>query len=142
MLEVYIDVRRLVAFATDEPLKQQIDPGRIDRGDLQTIAHRRVRGRAAALTQDAALTRETHEIPNRQKIVLVTQLRDQRQLGLEQTPDLLRNAARIPLAGPLPGQRGEKVARRLVGGTQLVRILVAQLIERKRATLGDVERPP
>ena len=51
VLEVDVDVGRLVALARDEALEQQVDLDRIDRGDAEAIADRRIGGRAAALAR-------------------------------------------------------------------------------------------
>ena len=52
MLEIDIDVGRLVALARNEALEQHAHARGIDLGDAQAIAHRRVGGRAAPLAQD------------------------------------------------------------------------------------------
>ena len=44
MLEVDIDIGRLVALAADEALKQNIAAARIDLGDAQAVANHRVGG--------------------------------------------------------------------------------------------------
>src|SRR3546814_16178074 len=54
VLEVDVDVRRLLALARDEPLEQELVLDRIDRGDPEQIADAAVRGRTASLAQDAA----------------------------------------------------------------------------------------
>ncbi len=53
VLEVDVDVRRLVALARDEALEQQVHARRVDLGDAQAVADRRVGRRAAALAEDA-----------------------------------------------------------------------------------------
>ncbi|MBP7747345.1 MAG: hypothetical protein KA383_14600 [Phycisphaerae bacterium] len=83
VLEVDVNIRRLVAFATDEALEQQVDARRIDRGDAEAIAHRRVRGRPAPLTQNPALARKAHQVPDGEEVVLVFQLGDQGEFGVE-----------------------------------------------------------
>jgi hypothetical protein len=55
VLEVDVDVGRLVALAADEALEQQRHARRVDLGDAQAVADRRVGRRAAALAQDARL---------------------------------------------------------------------------------------
>ncbi len=54
VLEIDIDVGRLVARGADEALEQHIDARGIDRGDAEAIADDRIGGRAAPLAQDAA----------------------------------------------------------------------------------------
>ncbi len=53
MLEVDVDVGRLVALARNEALEQHLDARWIDFGDAEAIAHRRVGRRAASLAEDA-----------------------------------------------------------------------------------------
>lgn len=54
MLEIHVDVRRLIALFRNEALEQQLLPGWVDLGNAQAVAHRRVGRRAAPLAQDAA----------------------------------------------------------------------------------------
>ena len=54
VLEIDVDVGRLVALLRDEALEERLDARRVDLGDAEREAHRRVRRRAAPLTQDAA----------------------------------------------------------------------------------------
>jgi hypothetical protein len=56
---------------------------RIDRGDAEAVAHRRVGRRAAALTQDALATAELHDLVHRQEVAAVVELLDERELALE-----------------------------------------------------------
>ena len=84
MFEIDVDVRRLVALPGDEALEQQFDPRRIDFGDSQAIAHRRIGRRAAALAENSAATGKIHHVMDGEKIMLVTQLPNQRQFLLQQ----------------------------------------------------------
>ena len=52
VLEIDVDVGRLAALLGDEALEQQVVARRIDRGDAEHVADRRVGGRAAALAED------------------------------------------------------------------------------------------
>jgi hypothetical protein len=49
VLEVDVDVGRFIAFGTDEALKKQFRPVRIDTGDAEDVADSRVCSTAAAL---------------------------------------------------------------------------------------------
>jgi len=49
VLEIDVDVRRLVAFGRDEALEQEIEARRIDLGDPEAEANRGIGGRATAL---------------------------------------------------------------------------------------------
>ena len=52
VLEIDIDVGRLVAFGRNEPFEQQVVPGRVDLGDAQAEADGGIRRRAAALAEN------------------------------------------------------------------------------------------
>jgi hypothetical protein len=53
MLEIDVDVGRLVAVLGNEALEQQAMLDRVDRGDAEDVADHRIGRRAAALAQDA-----------------------------------------------------------------------------------------
>ena len=84
VLEVDVDVRRLVPLLRDEALEQHAHPRRIDLGDAERVAHRRIRRRAAALAQDVLAAREGDDVVDGQEVGLVLELGDQRQLVLDQ----------------------------------------------------------
>jgi hypothetical protein len=58
VLEIDIDVGRLVALLGHEALEQQVVALGIDAGDAQHVADRRIGGRAAALAQDVLAARD------------------------------------------------------------------------------------
>ena len=68
VLEVDVDVGRLVALLGDEALEQHVAARRVDFGDAQAIADRGVGGRAAALAQDVLAAREAHDVVDRQEV--------------------------------------------------------------------------
>src|SRR5580704_12419476 len=88
VLEIDIDVGRLVARGADEALEQHIDAGRVDRGDAEAVADDRIGGRAAPLTQDAAPPRKPHDVMNGQEIACIVEPLDQLELVLDQITDL------------------------------------------------------
>jgi hypothetical protein len=139
VLEVDVDVGGLVALGADEALEQQVEARRIDRGDAQAIADRRVGGRAAALAEDVARAREAHQVVDGEEIGRVAQLADERQLVLDRRPDPGRHAARITLARPQPGQVGQLLLWVAALAGRLVRIFVAQLVEAEGAAAGDLQ---
>ncbi len=83
VLEVHVDVGRLVAFARDEALDQHDAELRIDLGDAERPAHHRIRRRAAALAQDAGLAGEADDVVHGEEVGLVAELGDQRELVLD-----------------------------------------------------------
>ena len=58
MLEIDVDVGRLVATLGEEALEQQAVLDRIDRGDAEHVADHRIGGRAAALAEDLLAARK------------------------------------------------------------------------------------
>ena len=123
VLEVDVDVGRLVALLRDEALEQHAHPRRIDLGDAERVAHRRVGRRAAALAQDALAAREGDDVVDGEEVGLVVELGDQRELVLDQLADVgghgFGNAvAPIPprAALPRPARAGATPASR-PGGT-------------------------
>jgi hypothetical protein len=139
VLEVDVDVGRLVPLPRDEPLEQHAHPRGIDFGDAERVADGRVGRRAAALAEDVLRAGERDDVLDGEEIRLVFQFRDQRELVLDQLADLGRAARRRPipprqsLLGELAQIRPGSVPR----GHDFLRIFVAQFVERKRAALGD-----
>ncbi len=83
MLEIDVDVGRFVPLAADEPLEQHVETPGIDRRHAETITDRGIRRRPAPLAEDAARARETDQIPDGEKVGLVAQFFNQRQLVLQ-----------------------------------------------------------
>ena len=57
MLEIDVDVGRLVALLGDEALEQRVDHVRADLGDAEAEADDRIGGRAAPLAEDVLRSR-------------------------------------------------------------------------------------
>ena len=140
VLEIDVDIRRLLAVGADEALEQQIDLGRIDRGDPEAVADRRVRRRAAPLAQDLLAARETDDVVDGQKIGRVVELIDQREFPVEAGADFFRHAGGKIDARALLHEIDEMGVRCLAGRNRLVGILVFELVERECAGLGDLDR--
>ncbi len=139
VLEIDVDVGGLVALLAEEPLEQEIDAVRIDRCDPQAITDRRVGRRSAPLAEDVPPAGKPHQVPHREEVGLVMQFLDQPQLMLQELADFLWNAARITPLRSLPGEPREMFQRSHPGRTQLLGILVAQLVERERAAIGNLD---
>ena len=146
VLEVDIDVGRLVALARDEALEQHRHARGIDLGDAEAITHRGVRRRAAPLTEDAATARERDQIVHGEEIGFVTELGDEREFVLDQRAHIGRHviAQRRRPAPALHGAAFDEFTQPLGGrtplGHDLARIFIAQLIERESATRRDGPR--
>ncbi len=145
VLEVDVDVGWFVAFGADEALEQHAHSRRVDLGDTQAITHRRIGRAAAPLAQDALGARPLHDVGHGQEVGLVFQLRDQRELVLHQAQHLGRWACRKALRRVATLQAGlrelaQMRGRRFTLGNDLLRVFVAQLVERKAATPGEHQR--
>ena len=139
MLEVDVDVGRLVALARDEALHEQLAARGVHLGDTQAVTHHRVRGRAASLAEDAEAPRLAHDVVHREEIGLVPEIGDERELVVDPVRACFpghRAGQRLCAPGlrELAQVRGRGLARR----HQLARIFVAQLVERKIRQRGDL----
>ncbi len=102
VLEIDVDVGRLVALAGDEALEEErCASQRVDRGHPQAITDAGVGGRAPALTQNFLAAREGDDIVHGQKVRLVTQVRDEGELMLDGDAFPRRHAVR-----PAPARAG------------------------------------
>jgi hypothetical protein len=84
VLEVDVDIRRLVALAADEALEEQVDAGRIDGGDAEAVADRRVGRRPAALAEDPARAGELDQVPDGEEVVFVVEFGDEGEFAFDQ----------------------------------------------------------
>src|SRR5207253_11437204 len=98
MLEIDIDVGWLVARGADEALEQDVDAGRIDRGDAEAIADDRIGRRAAPLAQDAAAARERDDVVHGQEIAGEIELFDQLELMRDQGADVVGDAVPVSIS--------------------------------------------
>src|SRR5579872_844217 len=140
MLEIDIDIGRLVALGGDEPLEQEIEPRRVDRGDAETKTHRRIRRRTAPLTKDAAPKRLAHQIMDGQEIRGVSKPLDQGELMLELMPHLLRHTSRVALPRAYPSEMDERFLRRKPLHPAFQRIFITQALKAEAAPRDDLER--
>src|SRR6266545_3398143 len=137
VLEIDVDVGRLVALLRDKALEQAVHARRIDLGDAERVADGGVRRRAAPLAKDFFRTRELDHVADGEKERLVFELGDERELVLDQLAYLARNAIREAPRQSFLGQLAQPARRSFVRGDELFGILVAQLLQRKTATLGN-----
>ena len=139
MLEIDIDIRRLVALSRDESLEQQIHAGGIHLGDAEAIANRGVGGRSPPLAQDADRASESHDVVDGEEVGLVGELLDEGELVLNLLAHLHRHASRPASRHPCIGNSAQMTDRGETGRHDLLGILVAQLIEREPASSRDRE---
>ncbi len=79
MFEIDVDIGRLQPFGGDEALEQQIDLGRIDRGDAEHVADGGVGRRSPALAENADAARIADDVVHGEKIMRVVEFGDQPQ---------------------------------------------------------------
>ena len=139
MLEIDIDVGRLVALVGKKALEQ--DPGfvGIDRSDAEAIAHGGIGGRAAALAKDAQLARLPDDFVHGQEVGRDLLLIDQREFVPDRLGNVGRNAVGIAPRRAFPGEAHELVLWSLAAFV-LDRVLVGELIEREMAASRDLLR--
>ncbi len=129
MLEIDIDIGRLLAFAAHEPLEQEFVLDRVDRGDAKQITDAAVRGRSAALAQNAPAPAFGDDRVHGQEVGCIAELVDETELvpdligiGLGDTDGEFRG-------GRLRGQRGERLLCGSPGHDLLVGILILDLAQ-------------
>ena len=124
----------------DEALEQHAHPRRVDLGDAERVANRRIRRRAAALAENLLRPRERDDVVDGEEVRLVAELGDQRKLVLDQLAHVRRDAGGIAPEEPGLGQRAQVRRRRRAGRHDLLGIFVAQLVEREMAASRDRDR--
>ncbi len=140
VLEIDVDVRRLVALGRDEALEQKIEARGIDLGDSETEADRRIRRRAAALAQDSARAGEAHDVVHGEKIGRVVERGDEGELVLQRLARLLGNALGIARLGALEGEGFERGLGARKALAQLFGVAVRQLVEAEGEAVEEADR--
>ena len=140
MLEVDVDVGRLVAGGADEALEQEIAPRRIDGGDAEAIADGRVGGGAAPLAEDVLRAGEADDVLDGEEIGRIAEPGDEGKLVVECRRDLLRHALGIAPVGAEAGEPLQLLLCRAAVAGRLVGIFEAELVEAEAAGLGDRDR--
>ena len=137
VLEVDIDVGRLVACVGQEALEQNLVLVGIDLGDAEAVADGGIGGGAAALAKDAPSPRACSTIScTVRKYCAICLLLDQRELVPDRPGDLVGHPFRIAPGGAFPGQPLELLHRRLAAFID-GRVLVAQVLQRESAAVDD-----
>ncbi len=86
------------------------------------------------------VTGETHDVVDGEEVAFVLELGNELQFRLDKFARLLGRAIRPAPARALLGQHSQPAGRRLPGRYQLVRVLIAQLLEIEGAALGNAQR--
>ena len=77
VFEVDVDVRRFIAFATDESFEQQVDAFGVDGRNAEAITDGGVRGGASPLAEDVSGAGESDEIVDGEEVRGVLERLDQ-----------------------------------------------------------------
>jgi hypothetical protein len=136
VLEIDVDVGRLVALLRHETLEQHGGPRRVHLGDEERVAHRRIRRRAAPLAQYPLPARPGDDVMHGEEVGRVGHLGDQPQLMLDLGRHLVRHAGGVALREAILGQPAQPGIRCLAGRHHLLGVLVAQLGQREFAARG------
>ena len=139
MLEIDINVGRLVAVLGNETLKQQRMLDRVDRSDAQAKAHRRIGRRTASLAQDRRLAAacEIDDVLDGEKVLRELLLADQGQFLAQRLGHAVRHPGGIVLPCPFPGQPFQIGLGIQPIGIGLAGIFIAQLIQAELAGIGQ-----
>ncbi|MNR07414.1 hypothetical protein D3C85_1235310 [compost metagenome] len=129
VLEVDVDVGRLVAVGGQEALEQQVVAGRIDAGDPQDVADRRVGRRSTPLAQDALVLGRADDVVDGQKVGGQAALGDEGELLLKQGRDLGRRAVRIADQGAALHQFFQPALRRFARRHGLLGVFILQVAQ-------------
>ena len=140
VLEVDVDVGRLVALAGDEALEQHRHARGIDLGDAEGVAHGGVRGRPATLAEDVARAGELDHVVHGEEEGFIAQLLDEGELVLDEGANVRGRCAREAPPQTFVRESTQIRDRRHARRHDFIWILVAQLVEGKRAALGDLHR--
>ncbi len=133
VLEVDVDVGRLVALGADEALEQQRGARRVDRGHAQAVADRRIGRAAAALAQDALARAQRTMSSTVRKYGSYCSC----AISASSCSSVARHFAGMPCgkrcSDALLGELAQPARGRVAGGHDLARVLVAQLVQREGA---------
>ena len=113
VLEIDVDVGRFAALGRNEALEQQVEARRVDLGDPETVADRRVGRRAAPLAEDVLRASEADDVVHGEEIGRVAELADQHEFVVERGAHAVGDAAGI---ARLRAGLGEGFERRLRRG--------------------------
>ena len=140
VLEIHVDVGRLVPFPGNEPLHEHFHARGIHFGDAQAETDGRIGRRTPSLAEDVPVAGEPDDVVNGEEIGLVAQFADELQLVFDQLPDPGRRPVRPAPAHALLGEVAQMAGGRGPLRNQFAGILIAQFIQGKIDALGDCER--
>ena len=139
VFEIDVDVGRLAAGLGHEAFEHHGNGVGRHLGDAERIADDRIGRRAAPLAQDAARAGEIHDVVDGQEIGREPQRAHDAQLLGDLVRGILRHSAGKAAVQALRRQPFQPRLRGFVP-RHFVRVFVAELLQRKPAAPGDVER--
>ena len=128
VLEIDVDIGRLLALFGNEAVEQQLVFGGIDIGDAEAIADRRIGRAAPPLAQDRridAVAGEIDDILDGEEIAREVELRDQCQFALQRVDDMVGHTRWVAILRPPPGLDFEEFLWRHAVRIDFFRIFVA-----------------
>src|SRR5207249_3741335 len=99
VLEIDIDIRRLVPLLGNEAGKEKFRCRRIDLGNAKAKADRAVRRRAAPLAEDSIVARKRDHIMDGQEVMGIFEAGDEREFIDQRVLDIIGYAVRISFLG-------------------------------------------
>ena len=139
MLEIDVDVRRLLPLRRDEAFEQEVDLGRVHIGDGEAVADGGVCRRAAPLAEDVERAGIVHDVVHGEEIARVFELLDQGEFLLKRIAYLLGDSVGETPGSALPGEIFQMRLRGLAMRHRLVGIFVFQLVEGEGAGVSDLD---
>ena len=140
VLEIDVDVGRLVALGADETLEQQRGAAGVDLGHAQAITNGRVGGTASALAKNALPARPLHDVGHGEEIALIVELLDEREFVLDLFSHFRWQPVLEPTGYPFVGELAQLAGGCFAGRHGLLRVFVFQLAEREAAAACQLGR--
>src|SRR5262245_53397688 len=112
MLEIDVDIGRLVARLRNESREKELGRFGIDFGYTEAKAHCAVRRRTPSLAENVFFLRKSHDIMHSKEIARIIEFLDDAQLFHDVIGDVLGYAMRIAHLSAGPGEIGEMLLRR------------------------------
>ena len=138
MLEVDVDIGRLLPFARQKTGKQHVMIVRIDRSDAEHVTDSGIGRRTPPLAEDALVIGDPDDIANGQEITGIVELADELQFLLEKVYHLIGNTCRVADRSVQPSQFLKPTLRVLARRHRLFGIFVFELGERELDPAEDM----
>ena len=140
VLEIDIDVGRLLAFLDMKRSNKRLARVRAYGRNAEAITNQRIGGRAAALAKNAFRRGKLYNVVDRQKISGAIQLFDNREFLGQGVLDVRRNPAGYRRLGPSFVKATSASCGRCIAMAEFAGIIRLELIQREPATLQEARR--